>query len=32
MERIYLVQDREKWQAVVKAVMYLWVSYNAGIF
>ena len=32
MDWIELAQDRDRWQALVKVVMNLWVSYNAGNF
>jgi CRISPR/Cas system-associated protein Cas7 (RAMP superfamily) len=32
MDWIDLAEDRDRWQAVVKAVMSLWVTYNVGNF
>ena len=32
MDWIELAQDRDRWQALVKVVMNLWVSYNARNF
>jgi hypothetical protein len=32
MDWIVLGQDRERWQALVNAIMNLWVPYNAGNF
>jgi hypothetical protein len=32
MDWIDLAQDRHSWWALVKAVINLWVSYNAGNF
>jgi hypothetical protein len=32
VDKIGLAQDRDKWKALVKVVMNLWVPYNAGKF
>jgi hypothetical protein len=32
MDWIDMAQDRDRWRALVNAVMNLWVSYNAGNF
>ena len=32
MEWIDLAQDRDRWRALVNAIMNLWVPYNAGNF
>jgi hypothetical protein len=32
MERIKLVQDRDRWGALVTAVMNIWAPQNAGYF
>jgi CRISPR/Cas system-associated protein Cas7 (RAMP superfamily) len=32
MDCIELAQDRDRWQALVKAVMNLWIPYNVGNF
>ena len=32
MDWIDLAQERDRWRAVLKAVMHLWVPHNAGNF